>query len=96
MKLSRETISLLKRAVILSLLVSGFVSLNAGSPVAAPCREIYTDYYEDPELTTWCGYKINLCYHIYRYGCRTDYQVTETGPCCDTGNDPGGPLCDCT
>jgi len=97
MSFSPETTSVIRRFVVLCLLITGFVfTVNAKAAVTAPCHEVYIDYYAEPELINWCGYRYNTCTHVYRDGCYTSpYMISSTGACCANGNDPGGPLCDC-
>jgi hypothetical protein len=93
MRWTAENVALTRRIIALSALVAALVVILQVQPAyAAPCQAITKDYYEEPELINWCGYLVNSCSHIDRYGCETPWYVLELGPCCGGG---GGPLCDC-
>jgi hypothetical protein len=95
MSWSTDNISLAKRILVLGALVGMLVLAIMVQPAsAAPCHEIYKEYYEEPELINWCGYLYNTCSHIYREGCQTSWYTTELGPCCG-GCVPGGWCSEC-
>ena len=93
MNLNTETRSLGIRLLALTAMVGVLGALVVAEPAwAAPCREIWVDYYEEPELINLCGTTVNTCTQIIREGCQTHYSVAELGDCCGGG---GGPLCEC-
>lgn len=51
---------------------------------ATACREVLRDFYEEPELLNWCGYRYTACFGVFWEGCNTPYFVTDLGPCCGT------------
>ena len=91
-----EMISLVRRVIALSFAVVALVLAIRVTPAsAAPCREVFIDYYQEPELINWCGYKYNTCDHVYTdtSACSsTSYFTSETGACCGSGSSN----CDCS